>query len=623
MVWLVQAWERQYEKTDVGCSVSTDDPPSGPECGAHRAPYVAPDRAARLLVVTRRAQSVTDHPEPVAIAQAPVIGLGRVIAGEYPRLRCKLVDLDSGADDGGLGSLLDEIRSADEEDEIAWRGTDRYVHRYLPAPGLPPEAERGPIKTGSPYRLAARRPGTLDGLVFQTLTRRPPGPGEVEIEVVAAGLNFSDVMKALGMYPGLPDGPLPLGAECSGRIAAVGKGVEGLRVGDEVLAVAGFAFASHVVARAELVAPKPPSLSFEEAATLPIAFLTASYALEHLGRLAEGERVLIHSASGGVGLAAIQLARRVGAEVFATAGAPEKREYLRGLGIECVMDSRSLEFADEVLRRTGGGGVDAVLNSLPGQAIPRGIAVLADYGRFLEIGKRDIFQNARLGLLPFHKNLSFSAIDLDRVIRERPALLGKMLRDIVRRVADGELAPLPHRAWPVNEAVDAFRFMQAGRHIGKVVLTFGEPPVARVPAEDEPLTFRADATYLITGGLGGFGLAVARWMAERGAGTLVLMGAAAPRPPNPARRSPSSSGSAPGSSCTAATCRPKRTSPRCSTGSTASFRRSAACCTRRWCWRTPCCSTWTATAWTAYWPRSWPGPGTCMGRPSIGRSTCS
>ena len=165
---------------------------------------------------------------------------------------------------------------ADDEDEVALRGPERYVHRYLPAPGLPSEGARGPTQAGVPYRLAARRPGTLDGLVLQKLRRQPPGPGEVEIEVVAAGLNFSDVMKALGMYPGLPDGPVPLGAECSGRITAVGEGVNELRDGDDVLAVAGFAFGSHVVTRAELVAIKPPRLSFEEAATLPIAFLTAS-----------------------------------------------------------------------------------------------------------------------------------------------------------------------------------------------------------------------------------------------------------------------------------------------------------------------------------------------------------
>ena len=219
------------------------------------------------------------------------------------------------------------------------------------------------------------------------------------------------------------------------------------------------------------------------------------------------------------------------------------------------MDSRSLDFADQVLRahRRPRRGCDPQLSARRGD--PAGLAILADYGRFLEIGKRDIYQNARLGLQPFRKNLSFFAIDLDRVIRERPALLGSMLRDIVRRVGDGELEPLPHRAWPITEAVDAFRFMQQGKHIGKVVLTFGDQPVATVPAEDEPVTFRADASYLITGGLGGFGLAVARWMAERGAGTSSWWGGEAPRRPRPARRWPSWSSSAPGSSSTPPMCR--------------------------------------------------------------------
>jgi NADPH:quinone reductase-like Zn-dependent oxidoreductase/aryl carrier-like protein len=476
--------------------------------------------SAPLFLVTRGAQSLGDRPELPEVAQSPAIGLGRVIAGEYPRLRCKLVDLDPRVEESGWTALFDEIQAADDEDEVAWRGSERYVHRYLPAPGLP---EVGTFRSGGPYRLALRQAGTLDGLVLQTLGRRPPGPGEVEIEVEAAGLNFSDVMKALGLYPGLPEGPVSLGAECSGRVTAVGAGVTGLDVGAEVLAVAGFAMGSHVLARAELVVPKPSRLSFDEAAALPIAMLTAAYALETLGGLGAGESVLIHSGSGGVGLAAIQIARRAGAEIIATAGTPEKRAYLRRLGIETVLDSRSLAFADEIRQRTGGRGVDVILNSLPGAAIARGLAALADHGRFLEIGKRDIYENTRLGLLPFRNNLSFFAIDLDRVIRQRPAVLGSLLREIVRRLEDGELDPLPHRVWPITESVDAFRFMQQGKHIGKVVLSLRDQTVAAVPSEDEPVAFRGDASYLITGGLGGFGLAVARWMAGRGAGHLVLL----------------------------------------------------------------------------------------------------
>lgn len=483
-----------------------------------------------FVLVTRGAQSVGDKPMSLAVAQSPAIGLGRVIANECSRLRGKTVDLDHADQSAGIAALFDELMMQDEEDETALRGGVRYVHRLVPSTG-----ERAvPVAPDGPYRLAISPPGSLDDLRPRRRRRQPPGPGQIEIEVVAAGLNFSDVMKALGIYPGLGDGPLPLGAECSGRIRAIGPPPQpspprgegeggGLRIGDEVLAVAPFAFGSHVLTRAELAVRKPPQWTFEEAATLPIAFLTAAYALEHLGHLSAGERVLIHSATGGVGLAAVQLARRAGAEIFATAGTPEKREYLRSLGIENVMDSRSLAFADEVMERTNGRGVDVVLNSLAGEALVRSLETLADYGRFLEIGKRDVYSNSRLGLRPFRKNLSLHAIDLDRVIRERPALLGRLLRQIVSDVEEGRLVPLPHRVYPIADAVSAFRFMQQSKHIGKIVLSLREQPAALAPAEG-PIAFRADATYLIAGGLGGFGLAVARWMVERGARHLALLG---------------------------------------------------------------------------------------------------
>jgi amino acid adenylation domain-containing protein len=476
-----------------------------------------------LLLVTCGAQSVGEQPERTAVGQSPVIGLGRVIINEYPRLRCKLVDLDplDANRQARARSLLDELRREDDEDELALRGPNRYVHRFVPSSGQSSAATSDQMN--GPYRLSTARPGTLDGLTLRAFRRRAPGRGEVEIEVLAAALNFSDVMKALGIYPGLPDGPVPFGAECSGRITVLGEGVDEFQVGEEVLGVAPFAFGSHVTTRAELVALKPGPLSFEEAATIPIAFLTASYALDHLGRLSAGERVLIHSATGGVGLAALQLARRVGAEVFATAGTAEKRAFLTSIGVEHVMDSRSLAFADEVLERTGGQGVDAVLNSLAGEAISRGLATLADYGRFLEIGKRDIYQNTRLGLGPFRKNLSFFAIDLDRLMRERPGLLGSLLGHLVKDVGEGTLSPLPHAVYPISEVAAAFRTMQQGKHIGKLVLSMRQRPPSIAPG-DEPVAFRADASYLITGGLGGFGLAVARWMVERGARHLVLVG---------------------------------------------------------------------------------------------------
>jgi NADPH:quinone reductase-like Zn-dependent oxidoreductase/aryl carrier-like protein len=475
------------------------------------------DEQSCLFLVTRGAQSVGERLEATALAQSPVLGLGRVIVNEYPALRCRLVDLDPVAAD--VQPLLDELAITDDEDEIALRGFNRFVHRYVALPEGPAR-QAGPTEA---YQVASLSPGTLDGLTPRAMRRRAPGVGEVEIEVAAAGLNFSDIMKALGIYPGLPSGDAPLGAECSGRITAVGAGVEGLDIGDEVVVVAPQSFGSHVTTRAELVARRPLQLSAEEAATLPIAFLTAAHALEELARLGPGEKVLIHSASGGVGLAAVQLARRAGAEIFATAGTPDKRAFLRDLGIEHVMDSRSQEFAEEVLRQTKGRGVDVVLNSLAGEGLIRSLEMLADYGRFLEIGKRDIYANTRLGLRPFRKNLSFFAIDLDRMIRERPAALGTLLRHLMKEVSEGRLTPLRHRVFPVTEVVAAFRYMQQARHIGKIVLSLRQPPTG-IATGDEPVCVPADATYLITGGLGGFGLGVARWLVEHGARHLVLLG---------------------------------------------------------------------------------------------------
>ncbi len=472
---------------------------------------------AALVLATRGAQSVSA--EPVSLARAPLIGLGRVIVNECASLRCKLVDLDSAND--SLDALVSELLASDDEDEVAWRGTERFAHRFVPTQGIGP-ALPTPSRDAS-YRLTSSQVGSIEELELTAFTRTPPPCGHVEVEVLAAGLNFSDVMKALGIYPGLPAGPVSFGAEFSGRVTAIGEDVTGFALGDEVFGVAPSAFAGHVVTRAEFIAAKPSHLSFEEAAALPIAFLTAEHALNRLAHVEAGERVLVHSATGGVGMAAVQLVLKAGAEVFATAGTEEKRNYLKSLGIDCVMDSRSLAFADEVHERTAGRGVDVVLNSLPGDAIARGLDCLSEYGRFLEIGKRDIYSNGKVGLAPFRRNLSFFAIDLDRVMRERPALLGAMLKSLAAEFSEKRLSPLPCRSFPIGEAAAAFRFMQSGKHIGKIVLSMAARPSNIAPGV-EPLALRADATYLIVGGFGGFGLAVAKWLAERGAGHLVLVG---------------------------------------------------------------------------------------------------
>jgi len=462
--------------------------------------------AARLWLVTRGAQAVGAAPAEISVGQSPIWGLGKVIALEHPELACVRVDLDPAADAGdAAAALAAELLSPDGEDQIALRAGVRYVARLVRSPIHPPT----PL---APSLLRLGRPGVLDELTLAPLSRRSPGRGEVEIEIHATGLNFRDVLNALGMRADED----PLGGECAGRVVAVGEGVSGLREGDDVVAVAAGCFASFVTTGSDLVLPKPTRLSFEEAASVPLAFLTAQHALVDIAGMKAGEKVLIHAAAGGVGLAAVQLAQRAQAEVFATAGSPAKRDFLRSLGVRHVTDSRSLDFAREVLEATGGRGVDIVLNSLTGEFIPRGLSTLAGNGRFVEIGKADLWDPARVTAV--RADVSYHVVDLARTLRERPAAVRPQLEALLDQVQRGELRPLPHRVFPVQQAVEGFRFMAQARHIGKVVIA---QPVTRA-------AFRADGTYLITGGLRGLGPLVARFMVGHGARNLVLMGRHAP-----------------------------------------------------------------------------------------------
>ena len=480
------------------------------------------ESSARLAIVTANAQSIDEQTSPVSVAQSPLIGFGRVIVSEYSRLRSKLVDLHRVDLKRMVASLLDElIVCQDDEDEIMYRDGRRMVHRFLQE-----SAQDLPKKTAQKLRsqLTIGRSSGIEELHYRTITKTPLNPNEIEIEVLATGLNFSDVMKSLDLYPGLPSGPVALGAECSGVVTRVGTGSTEWNVGDEVIAVAPGSFATHVVVDGALVARKPNKLSHAEAATIPIAFLTAQHALIDCARMREGDDVLIHSASGGVGLAAMQLAKLAGARVFATAGNDEKRAFVRQLGASHVMDSRSLAFSQQSIDATDGNGVDIVLNSLPAEAIAKGLATLKTGGRFLEIGKRDIYADAPLGLEPFRNNLALFAIDLDQLFKQQPHKMGEMLRQLVPRFEAGELTPLPITIYDADQTRDAFRFMQQGKHIGKVVVEYGDRPTEVRPGESGPASFREDATYWIAGGLGGFGLQIARWMVDRGAGNLVLSG---------------------------------------------------------------------------------------------------
>jgi acyl transferase domain-containing protein/NADPH:quinone reductase-like Zn-dependent oxidoreductase len=332
-------------------------------------------------------------------------------------------------------------------------------------------------------RLTIRAQAGIDSLALVRASRREPGAGEVEIRVEAAGLNFIEVLYALGMLPANPELEASFGLECAGTIVRVGPGVTGCAPGDPVIAYANGCFAAYVTVPVSATAPRPAGISAAEAATLPAAFATAHHALVTQGRLARGERVLIHAAAGGVGQAAVQIAQAVGAEIFATAGSPEKRAALQAMGVPHVMDSRSLAFADEVRAATAGRGVDVVLNSLSGDFMRASLELVAPHGRFLELGKRDLFAGGTLGLKPFTRIISFIVIDVG------PDLPGfaTLWREVSERIATGSYRPLPHRTFALTDARQAFDHMARARHIGKVVLTVGDPEALLATAGVAPV----------------------------------------------------------------------------------------------------------------------------------------
>jgi len=534
---IVHCWS--LDRTDaisMTCDLLLDSQTSGVLSGLNLARVLAeaemPD-APRVYFLTRGAQPVLNSDPTNGVASSPLVGLCRVANNEHDRFRWTLIDLDERRGEFELDNLLDEITLDNEETEVAYRNDRRYVNRLrrVRLEDIPQRRCNARRTDGSvvSFRLQTRKPGTLSNLSLNETQRRTPGSNEIEVRVQAGGINFRDVMKALGMYPGNPVDLLWFGDDFSGVVERVGSNVQDLQPGDRVVGLAPYCFRSHVTVDRQMVFKQPAEMTFEQAATLPTVYLTAHYAINHLARMEPGEKILIHAGSGGVGQAAIQIAKQIGLEIFATAGTPEKRQMLKDIGVPHVMDSRTLDFADQIMEITGGAGVDAVLNSLAGEFIPKSLSVLAPFGRFLEIGKIDIYGNSKLGLAALKENISYHVIDLGQLILEQPSRVMAIFDQLRPRFDSGEYAPLTHKIFPITEVVEAFRYMAQGKHIGKNVLSFNEDSISIGPCTEDGHLLRSDASYLITGGSGGFGLEVSKWMAKQGARNLVLMSRSGPR----------------------------------------------------------------------------------------------
>jgi NADPH:quinone reductase-like Zn-dependent oxidoreductase/aryl carrier-like protein len=462
----------------------------------------------RLCVVTRGVEPVELSGCPLNLSSAAMKGYLRSLAHEKPLLHVSSIDLGHWSASHDVEAIAGELLHDDGEAAVAHRGSRRYVER-LTTLDHRSDFETSLLQPSGESRLAMKRRGSFDQMQLEPITARSPGPDEVRIQVESAGLNFRDVLNAMGLYPGQAG---ELGMECAGRVAEIGSEVTQFAVGDEVVALAQGGLATTVVTSAELVCRRPPCISSAEAAASPVVFVTAAFALRHLARLQPGERVLIHVAAGGVGWAAVQIARQLGAEVFATASR-DKWAYLQSQGIENIYDSRSLAFAEQIRTDTAGRGVDVVVNSLAGDFISASLATLTPSGRFVELGKQGIWSAEEVNRL--HPGVAYHIFALDRLMQSTPREVGQVLREVCRDFEVGVLEPPPLACYAMTAARDAFQSMQKARHVGKLVI--------QVPPQRDA-AIRPDATYLVVGGAGGLGTTVVSWLLDHGAKSIALVG---------------------------------------------------------------------------------------------------
>ena len=488
----------------------------------------------RLYAISHEAMCVVAGDGVGGLAQSPVTGLMQVAVNEYPHLRSTTLDTDGSA--RSSSALIAEILAGTDEDALAFRDGDRFGHRTNRAAvgELTNAADlEAPVKISRDegFELDQTAVGNLNSLVLRQAERRAPEAGEIEVKLSATALNFKDVAKAMNI---ISDAALEgtfhgrgLGLEASGHVVRVGEGVTECKVGDRLVFSVVGSFRRYATLKYEphLMGLVDDKLDLVECAGIPTVFMTAWHGLVDIAHLQPREKVLIHAGAGGVGLAAIQIAQHIGAEIFATAGSETKREYLRSLGVQHVMNSRSLDFAEEIQQITGGTGVDVVLNSLPKEYIHKSLAALAPFGRFLEIGKKDLAEGTNISLEPFNNVLTFASIDFDLLVARRPDIAKRVQDDIFEMFEKGVLKPVRTEVFPASELSEAFKHMARSQHMGKVVIDWdADEEVEVLPDLNSTSTFRPDAKYLITGGCGGFGLAMAERLVAKGVRHLALSG---------------------------------------------------------------------------------------------------
>lgn len=461
-----------------------------------------------FTLITHQALSVMpeDRVNPYHTA---ALGFFKSFTQEAAPLRCYQLDLDQNGRQNLNNVLLQLFHDASEETIIAVRNTICYVPRLKHYQQYNATHHRIARPEYSQLLVAAHG---IEGLHWESYKQQPLQPFDVSVAIAATALNFRDVLKAMDLYPGEAGN---LGYEGAGTIVAKGDEVHDLQLGDRVLITGTGLFSSQVNVHQLQVAKLPPHLSMLEGCCIPIVFLTAYYALVQLAQLKKGQKVLIHAAAGGVGLAAIQLAKLKGAVIYATASI-SKQAYLNSLGISHLYDSRNTDFASSILQDTGGSGVDVILNSLTGPGfIDANLRALKKEGCYLEIGKLNIYSH---GVMKQQRpDIEYHIIALDERMSRQPELIHQELTHILTLFAHGDLVPLPLTVFDITASIEAFEYLQRAKNIGKVIIS-----------HSEEFNYKNDHSYLISGGLGALGFALAEHLISRGVKHLALLSRSAP-----------------------------------------------------------------------------------------------
>jgi phthiocerol/phenolphthiocerol synthesis type-I polyketide synthase C len=487
--------------------------------------YIGKKERVNLLILTSGGALCNDNSSIIRIRNpkhASIWALTRGISNEYDQvIAAKLIDIQSSKID--KNTFIKIINNKIEEEVII---TEK-AHYSLKLIQYENSAE---INQRQVVKLKLSKQGSLNNLQWES--EAPVEclqKNEVAIRPRAAGVNFRDIMYTLGVIPeeAVENSSIgaSLGLDIAGEVIKVGANVKKISVGDRVMGFASGCFSNYVVTDKGALGKLPDDWSFEDGATAFTVFITSYYSLVYLANACKNEKILIHGAAGGVGLAAIQIAKNIGLDIYATAGTDEKRDFLRLLGVKNIYDSRTLLFADQIVRDTKGKGVDIVLNSLAGDAITASLQLLAPYGRFLELGKRDLYENNLIELKPFRNNISYFCVNVDQLNLWKQQLSKKLLKKLVLFFNKSIYKPLPYRSFDACKVKNAFKYMQQAKHIGKVVVNLDDiDKISAVGNETVlPDKLKLTGTYLVTGGTSGFGLATAQWLVTKGVKSLILV----------------------------------------------------------------------------------------------------